>query len=441
MSKRFFLICILVITVAVLSTSCGVQPNLNVSAPAEASSQEAQVIISPTPKPTATPGPLDNFVTGVAISAGLQGRRFLGLTGENWINLVISLLIVAIGFLVIAPLAYQLFHWVFKRTWKNFDRLFLVNIRPQLIAFIGLIFLQFATLRLNFLPVIWKQWMNQIYSTLYILILAVAVWKLVDFSLVWYRRKNQEISASEYRGVIQPVIRNSLRIILIFLAVTMILNVYGVNITGLVALLGIGGLAISLAAQDTLSDIINGFIILFDQPYRIGDRIEIQEMDTWGDVVEIGTRTTRIRTLDNKMVIVPNSIIGKSQVVNYSYPDPIVRVQADFGVAYGTDIARVYQITLETVRKIDGVLSDKPVDVLLTDLGSSALQFRVRWWINSYTDFRFTVNKTLQAMYDALREAGIQIPFNTYTVNMHLDPADIDRFNQGQGSNRSLMGD
>ena len=76
-----------------------------------------------------------------------------------------------------------------------------------------------------------------------------------------------------------------------------------------------------------MSDAINGFLILMDEPFRIGDRIEIRDLDTWGDVVDIGLRTTRILTLDNRMVILPNSKIGKSQIVNYSFPDPKYRVQ------------------------------------------------------------------------------------------------------------------
>ncbi len=81
--------------------------------------------------------------------------------------------------------------------------------------------------------------------------------------------------------------------------------------TALATVLGLGGLAISLAAKDTIADAIAGFIVLVDQPYRIGDRIEIQELGTWGDVTDIGLPTTRIRTPDNRMVIVPNSTIAQ----------------------------------------------------------------------------------------------------------------------------------
>jgi len=112
---------------------------------------------------------------------------------------------------------------------------------------------------------------------------------------------------------------------IIFIALITILSHFNVDVTALLATLGLIGLALSLAAQDTLNDIINGVLIWLDRPFRIGDRIEIQGDKMWGDVIDIGTRSTRILLIDNTMVIVPNSVIGKNQVINYSYPDSSIQ--------------------------------------------------------------------------------------------------------------------
>jgi len=214
-----------------------------------------------------------------------------------------------------------------------------------------------------------------------------------------------------------------LRFSLIALGVIIVLDRFGVNVTGLTAALGIGGLALGLAAQDTLADAIAGFTILMDQPFRVGDRIEIQGLETWGDVVEIGTRTTKIRTRDNRMVIVPNSTIAKSQVINYSYPDPRYRIQIDIGIGYGTDIEKVRQIIIDTVRGVEGILPDKPVDALYNEMGASSMTFRVRWWIESYEDTRHIFDRVNTALQKALDEAGIDMPFTTYDVNIKMDPS------------------
>ncbi|MEZ4519488.1 MAG: mechanosensitive ion channel family protein [Chloroflexota bacterium] len=169
---------------------------------------------------------------------------------------------------------------------------------------------------------------------------------------------------------------------------SLLLRHFGINVSALMAAVGIGGLALSLAARDTIADAIAGVIILFDRPFRVGDRIEIQNLGTWGDVVEIGLRTTRIRTRDNRMVIVPNSAINSGQIVNYTYPDPRYRIQTQVSVAYGSNIEHVRQVITDAVRHVEGVLPDKSVDVLYDEMGDFAMIFIVRWWIKSYVDTR-----------------------------------------------------
>jgi len=207
-----------------------------------------------------------------------------------------------------------------------------------------------------------------------------------------------------------------LRALLVIISTTVILSNFGVNVGVLLAVLGIAGLALSLSAKDTLSDMINGFLILLDKPFRVGDRIGVQDLNTWGDVVEIGTRTTRIQTRDNRMVIVPNSKIGKSQVVNYTYPDPTYRMQTEVSVAYGTDHNRARAVIKTAIGEVEGILIEKPVDILLHKLGDSAMIFRVRWWIASYADLRFASDRVHSAILDSLEAAEIEMPHTSYDI-------------------------
>jgi small-conductance mechanosensitive channel len=188
-----------------------------------------------------------------------------------------------------------------------------------------------------------------------------------------------------------------------------------------IATVGIGGLALSLAAKDTLADAIAGITLLVDRPFRPGDRIEIPGLDTWGDVVSIGVRTTRVRTRDNRLVIVPNAAIAKDQVVNYTYPDPRYRVELHVGLAYGTDVERARRVIIDTVRQIDGVLPDRPVDAIYHQMGDSAMIFRVRWWIESYVDTNYVFDRVNTALQTALDDAGIDTPFPTRSVSLQFD--------------------
>jgi small-conductance mechanosensitive channel len=219
------------------------------------------------------------------------------------------------------------------------------------------------------------------------------------------------------------------RIVLIILSIVILITLLGrfeVNVSALVTTLGIGSLAIALAAQAALEDTISGFLIMIDRPFRIGDRIEILDLDTWGDVIDIGLRSSRIRTRDNRTVIVPNSVIGKSLVVNHSYPEPVYRIQVHVGVAYGTDLELARQTMIEAVRGVEGVMPepDRPIEALFLEFGDSALIFRVRWWIESYVDTRRMFDKVNTAMYNALNQAGIEVPFPQRDVWHRVTPHD-----------------
>jgi small-conductance mechanosensitive channel len=342
--------------------------------------------------------------------------------------LLVSLLIALLGIFIIVRLVYLVIEKIVHRTSSPYDDQVLDAVGAVVRWFLAVLIVEFATDRLPFMPVEWKQELNQFYSVLYIILLAIALWRIVDLSVEWYLERHAgEEDGGRYRGFL-PAFQRSARVLLLILAVSGIFGIYGVNLTYLVALLGIGGLALSLAAQDTISDAINGFLILLDQPYREGDRIGIEGMDTWGDVVEIGTRTTRIRTQDNRMVVVPNAKIGKNQVVNYSYPDPRYRIETEVSIAYGSDLDKVRTVLVKSVTGVEGVLPDKPVDALLVDLGDSALKFRVRWWIESYADTRYIYDLVHSAILDGLAAAGIESPLNAYDIHLKLSPEDTKKY-------------
>ena len=401
----------------------GVVETLVPEEPQGETTTEEALIITPTPAPTATPGPLNDLITEIAYATGLNRRSLLGLTGEDWINLIISILIVFLGITLLGRLLYSILLRIARSTPVKYDDIILSAIQRQLLWLLYILTIQWSTNRLIFLPASIKSILNLHYFTLYALVITAIVWKLIDLGLEWYQ--DQSSQHSHRPNPFIPLLRRTSRIAIIMISTTIIMQNYGINISALIAVLGIGGLAFSLGAQDTLADAISGFIILMDQPFREGDRIEIQELGTWGDVVEIGTRTTRIRTLDNRMVIVPNSVISKNQIVNYTFPDPRYRVQIEIGVEYGVKLPLVRKIITETIRGVDGVILEKPVDVLFLEFGDPALILRVRWWINSYLDTRRMFDKVNEAIYDALNEAKIDLPPKMYDVRILRESPDI----------------
>jgi small-conductance mechanosensitive channel len=369
-------------------------------------------------------------VTDIVASAGLSKVTFLGLATDDWINLGLSLGIVLAGYLGGTFLIRRVLPPMVKRTPYTVDDELLKAVGPDLRWIVVVFGLQFATTRLVFISAEFKTSLTDVY---YVIALALSfriIWRAINVAAAWNRRRlEQEERLEELEPVLILVERLAKLTVVIFFII-FLLDHFGINVTGFAAALGIGGLALSLAAQDTLSDAISGFIILMDRPFRVGDRIEIQGEGTWGDVVEIGLRTTRIRTRDNRMVIVPNSIIGSNQVVNYTFPDPRYRIQIHIGIGYGSDIEHVRDIITETVRQVEGVLPDRPVDALYVDRGDSAMIFRVRWWIESYEDTRRMFDKVNTALEVALGEAGVDMPFPTQDLNIQIDEQTSERISR-----------
>ncbi len=371
-----------------------------------------------TPAPTSTPGPLSGLASEISAITGTENVTVFGLSVEDWLNLAISLAIFLVLWLLVSRLIYALLEKATATTTLKYDDVFLRRIRPQIRWLVGLLGLQFGTIRLAFLSAESKAWLERGYTALYIVILTVIAWRLIGTVVEWYREEVEPKHPEHQTDALVILLSRSAYALLLSISLIMLLSVYNINVGALIAALGIAGLALSLAAQDTLSNMISGVIILLDQPFRIGDRIQIQSLDTWGDVVDIGLRSTRIRTRDNRMVIVPNAKIGSDQVINYSFPDPQYRIEIEVGIGYGQDVETVRRTIIDAVRPVEGVLKDKPVEALYVKMAEQAMIFRIRWWIESYEDTRRMNNKVNTALQKALDEAGIKTPFPTYNLQM-----------------------
>ncbi len=356
-----------------------------------------------------------------------MNQIFWGLSGQQWIEIGISILILLavllLGRWVINLILEKLLFRITKRTKNNLDNQILNAARLPLYFLAVVLALDTALRRLSFLPRDWNTWLEEGLYIFYFLVGFIFVWRLVTHFFRWYEEEMAQRTDTNLDKQLFPFFERIVLILLSAVGIITVLSYYEINITAMVTTLGIGSLAVALAAKSTLEDTISGFMIMIDRPYRIGDRIELMDLDTWGDVVDIGLRSTRIRTRDNRMVIVPNSVIGKSLVVNYAYPNDQYRLQIHIGVAYGTEIEKARQVMIDAVQKVEGVLSDRPVEALFLEFGDSTMIFRVRWWLESYVDTRRMFDRVNTALYYALKEENIQLPFPQLDVNLKSEKA------------------
>ena len=201
----------------------------------------------------------------------------------------------------------------------------------------------------------------------------------------------------------------------------------------LVGALGIGGLAVGFAFQDTFSNLLAGVLLLLRQPFRIGD--EIVAGDFVGAVESIETRATFIRTYDGRRIIVPNSKI-------YSEPVQVitaygrVRAEYDVGIGYGDSVDAAKAIAMDVLAGVEGVLSDPAPDVLTWDLAGSSVNLRLRWWTDpDRASVVQTRDRVLQRVAERMAEGGIDLPFPTQVVLFHdqTEETDGDRTRQREG--------
>jgi len=253
--------------------------------------------------------------------------------------------------------------------------------------------------------------------TTFVLIMLLMSFRLVTIAFDWYLEKINAGDDRNLSGSLFPLLKKISKIILAALAVVIVLSNFNINISGFIVSLGVGSLAVALAAQETISNMISGFIIMIDRPFRIGDRIKYAGNEV-GDVVEIGIRSTKIMDFDSNIVILPNNEIVKSRIVNFNYPHTLMRVVVDVGIAYEADFRKAKKILLELAAAHPAISKEYAPQVYLTELGDSAVNLKLIMKTDHYKDGFEIQCKMREDILDRFKEAGIDIPYPQRTVHI-----------------------
>ncbi len=214
--------------------------------------------------------------------------------------------------------------------------------------------------------------------------------------------------AGFHAALVGLVVDNVYRFTLALFAVVMAASQLGINVGTVLAGIGVVGIAVGLAAQDTVANMIAGFLIFWDKPFKVGDFLSIG--DLYGEVREITIRTTRIRTQSNTYVVIPNRKIIDDVLVNHSMYGE-TRVNVPIGIAYKEYIPQARTALLEAAKSVEGVSAQPAPDVVVRELGGSSVDLAVRVWVDDASHERPIFHRTLEACKLALDAAGIQIPY------------------------------
>lgn len=266
------------------------------------------------------------------------------------------------------------------------------------------------------------------------LLLILAVLLFLDKFAVGLVRKHGESGSAlqSSRGILVGIIRG----VVLGLGLLMVMGTLGISITPLLASLGIGSLALALALQPTLENFFSGVQLVIDKPVRVGDFIELESGEQ-GFVEKIGWRSTWIRMLPNNTVIMPNSALSQSKIINYFYPTKELSVPVDVGVHYSSDLEHVERVTLEVARQVleehEWGVGDYDTFVVYHTFDSSSINFTVMLRAQEYYQRFWVKSAFIKALHRRYAQEGIVIPFPIRAVNTTQEaPAPPGAFTAGE---------
>ena len=213
------------------------------------------------------------------------------------------------------------------------------------------------------------------------------------------------------RGFLRSMVNITLKVMVYITALGML----GVEMTSFIAILGAAGLAVGLALSGTLQNFAGGVMILLFKPFKVGDFVEAQGYS--GVIKEIQIFVTLLTTPDNKTVIIPNGPLATGSMINFS-TQPTRRVDWVFGIAYGDNLDKAYEVLKKLIAANDKILSDPEPFMALTELADSSVNIVVRCWVNSadYWDVFFNLN---EQVYKTFEKEGLSIPFPQRDVHVY----------------------
>jgi small-conductance mechanosensitive channel len=247
--------------------------------------------------------------------------------------------------------------------------------------------------------------------------------KVVGMVIEWYAVEVAHKTKTTVDDQFLPIIKRSAYGVIFGIMIIVMMNQMGIRVETLIATLGIGGLAVALALQPTLANFFSGMQMVLDRPLRIGDFVELDAGDR-GTVVDIGWRSTKIKTYMNNIVTIPNSKLSDSKIINYNTPSPEIGFSVDCGVAYDSDLDRVEKVSLEVanhiMEKYSGVKGFKPL-FRFREFADSSINFKVILRTKKLGDSYLATHEFIKELKKRFDAEGIEIAFPQ--MDVHMDHA------------------
>ncbi len=324
-------------------------------------------------------------------------------------------LIIAVSILILTPLAARLLQKVVvnyflelaKKTKTDLDEKILRAIKDPLYWVVVLLGVDLAFRSINALAKFQGE-LQVLVTILFVTVLAYTAVRVGYILIEWYSAK----IGVDHR--FRPMVQKVVALFIYAVAIIAILDKLEIEVTPLIASLGVATLAVGLALQDTLANAFAGLYIMTDKPVRIGDYVMLENGDK-GYVEEVGWRSCRIRTLPNNVVVIPNSKLTQSIITNYYLPEPKMAVVLQCGVSYKSDLVKVEKVTMEAAKKVlrevEGGVKDFEPFIRYHTFGDSNIQFSIILQVEKFVDQYLVTHEFIKELTARYRDAGIEISY------------------------------
>ena len=344
---------------------------------------------------------------------------------ELFFPLIVLLVTLAAGYSA-RKLIFTALHRRAARTKTGVDDLIVQALHGPVMIWVLILGLYLA-MQFSTLPARFAALADKFLLMLWILSLTAAAARLAGSLVQHYGRQLQGALP------VTTLTQNLVRLMVVVVGALILLNLLGVSITPMLTALGVGGLAVALALQDTLSNLFAGVYLSLAGQIRIGDYVKLDSGEE-GYVADLSWRSTVIRTLPNNLVIIPNTKLGQAIVTNYHLPEKRMSLLIPIGVSYDTDPERVERILVEEAKRgageIPGLLAEpEPFVRFIPGFGDSSLNFTLICQVREFVDQYLVQHELRKRIFSRFRETGIEIPFPIRTV--YLREAGAGRRNSG----------
>ncbi len=258
-----------------------------------------------------------------------------------------------------------------------------------------------------------------------VIVVASLLTKIFSAIVNWYSSSLGSQTETKVNDEFMPLLDRALKIIVYTLATLIILEYFKVDVKGLIAVLGIGSLAIALAAQETLANMIGGFVIMIDRPFRTGDWVEFDDGRTC-QVHQIGVRSTKLLTIENTLIIVPNAELMKSTIHNVTYPYPEIKIKISVGVGYDSDIHLVKKVMFEEADNQEHIMQNPAPIFRFDEFGDSSLNVTLICSVPEVSYKFDTASQLREKILDRFRIENIEIPFPQRVVTFVNNPDKVE---------------